>query len=252
MAANFSGFNGFGARDIGMTGSEMTRRNFRHNSLGAGWRRFGVVAGLAIAVVIGSIGAGARAEDDDEGYVLPDTKLLRGFLKGLGLRKDGDAIDYRERSPLVLPPARDLPSPETENQAKNTAAWPNDPDVKRVKQRKEEEKKWVRDPEDGARPALPSELGPKGSGSRKDGGVPGKSAEEASAPSTLKELGAKNIFSGNWFAKTEEYKTFDGEPRRGSLTDPPPGYRTPSPNQPYGVGKEKWKPPVNDVAREVR
>jgi hypothetical protein len=40
--------------------------------------------------------------------------------------------------------------------------------------------------------------------------------------------------SFDWFKK-EEYGTFTGEPPRASLTDPPPGYQTPSPDQPYGI-----------------
>jgi hypothetical protein len=32
---------------------------------------------------------------------------------------------------------------------------------------------------------------------------------------------------------------FTGEPPRVSLTAPPPGYQTPSPEQPYGVGESK-------------
>ena len=31
---------------------------------------------------------------------------------------------------------------------------------------------------------------------------------------------------------------FVGEPARASLTDPPPGYQVPSPDQPYGLGKD--------------
>ena len=33
----------------------------------------------------------------------------------------------------------------------------------------------------------------------------------------------------------EEVAKFTGEPPRASLTAPPPGYQTPSPDQPYGV-----------------
>jgi hypothetical protein len=36
------------------------------------------------------------------------------------------------------------------------------------------------------------------------------------------------------------------------LTEPPPGYRTPSPNQPYGVGKQKWTPTVTDKQVPIR
>ena len=41
------------------------------------------------------------------------------------------------------------------------------------------------------------------------------------------------MFGGN----KEETVKFTGEPPRTSLTDPPPGYQTPSPDQPYGAGK---------------
>jgi hypothetical protein len=210
-----------------------------------------MAAAVGIAIVAGGAETGALAQDDPNDN-MPDTKFFRGLLKGLGLRKDGDVIDYRERSPLVLPPARDLPPPELEGQSRRTAAWPNDPDVRREKQRKEQEKKFVREPEDGARPALPSEYSRPNAPTRRDGGVSGKSAEEAAAPSTSKELGSKSIFT-RWLSRSEEYSTFSGEPRRGSLTEPPTGYRTPSPHQPYGVGKERWKPPsTEDRAVEVR
>jgi hypothetical protein len=209
-----------------------------------------IAAAIGGAIVAGGMETGARAQDDPNDN-MPDTKFFRSLLKGLGLRKDGEGIEYRERPPLVLPPGRDLRPPEPESQSRRTAAWPNDPDVRREKLRKEEEKKWVREDETGARPELPSQYG-RPNPARRDGGGPGKSAEEADAPSTTKELGSKSIFS-RWLAPSQEYATFSGEPRRGSLTEPPAGYRTPSPNQPYGVGKEKWKPPATeDRAVEVR
>ena len=42
----------------------------------------------------------------------------------------------------------------------------------------------------------------------------------------------------------EQYATFTGEPQRADLTDPPPGYLTPSPDQPYGIQPDKkgYKP----------
>ncbi len=213
----------------------------KHNTSSRRWGRMGLAALIGFAVVIGGNGMGFAADDDDE---LPDTKFLRSIMKGLGLKKDGESgIEYRERSPLVLPPARDLPPPAATD-SKKTAAWPVDPDVKRAKERKAVSKKplvYNADAEEGARPALPSELNRPNAPVRRDSGGPMKSAEESEAPSTQKELGTKNIFSKMW-GPSEEYTTFSGEPARGSLTEPPRGYRTPSPHQPYGVGKEKWKP----------
>ena len=95
-----------------------------------------------MAVVIGCAGSFAQAADDDDDDDLLDTKIFRGILKGLGLRKDEASIDYRERSPLVLPPGTaNLPPPEADAAAKKAAGWPDDPDVKRAKQRKEAERK---------------------------------------------------------------------------------------------------------------
>jgi hypothetical protein len=58
-----------------------------------------------------------------------DTKLMRQFLKDLGLRRDGEGIDYRERAPLVVPPSRNLPPPQSEASVTANPAWPKDPDV---------------------------------------------------------------------------------------------------------------------------
>ena len=43
-----------------------------------------------------------------------------------------------------------------------------------------------------------------------------------------------SLFGGN---KTETAE-FKGEPPREALTQPPPGYQTPSPNFAYGTGKQ--------------
>ena len=50
-------------------------------------------------------------------------------MHGLGA-VDGTekGIDYRERSPLVVPPKLNLPPPETANAAPKPN-WPKDPDV---------------------------------------------------------------------------------------------------------------------------
>ena len=170
---------------------------------------------------------------------------MRHILQGLGWQRDQSGIEYRERSPLVLPANKQLPKPESA--AKKTAGWPDDPDVKRAKQRRDAEKNrkaYTEGVDD--RPLLPNEYARKGTvndlptilGS-------GKSAEESEKPSTVYELGSKNLWSKT-FGNKDEYTTFTGEPPRQSLLEPPRGYRTPSPAQPYGVGKEKWTAPKVD------
>lgn len=201
------------------------------------------LAGVAAAGLLGlafAAGTGAEVRAADEDSEAFDTKIIRNFLGGLGLRRDGTGIDYSERSPLVVPPSRDLPSPETNSIADKTAAWPNDPDVKRAKELRAARKRPTRTVEDEWNPELPDQLGPKAK-SVPPGQVPTPGPhKDPTAPSTLSELGAKSMFTfGGLFGSKEEYVKFGGEPPRSSLTEPPVGYRTPSPAQPYGVGKER-------------
>ena len=183
---------------------------------------------------------------DDEAF---DTKIIRNFLNGLGLRRGDPNIDYRERSPLVVPPTRDLRSPETNSVTEKTAAWPNDPDVKRAKEIKAQRKQKAKIVEEEWNPELPSQLGPKAKTAPPGQVVtPGPHQQAPWDPSTPAELKAKSIFTlGGLIGSKEEYGTFTSEPPRSSLTEPPPGYRTPSPTQPYGVGKEKGPGPANPM-----
>jgi hypothetical protein len=221
--------------------------------------RFVFASAIGVAVAVGCVAMPAHAADDDEEELL-DTKIFKGILKGLGLRKDEANIDYRERSPLVLPPSQDvkqLPTPESGNAAK-VANWPDDPDIKRVRQAKEAERKRKPiEPGVDDKPLRPNEMttgpAPRGTAGR-TAETPGKTVEDSMAPSTNAELGSKGLTSmfGSIWAPKEEYTPFTGEPPRASLTEPPRGYRTPSPSQPYGIGKEKWVAPKVDRNEVVR
>ena len=85
----------------------------------------GAVAGLALC---GSLSA-ARAGDDD---VASQELFTDKFLNTLGLHNPFDpqyGINYSERSPLVVPPTRDLPPPVTSN-GPPVPNWPVDPEIK--------------------------------------------------------------------------------------------------------------------------
>ena len=58
------------------------------------------------------------------------------------------------------------------------------------------------------------------------------------SPSEMGYFGGLFSWSGLGFGSREEYGTFSKEPPRRSLTEPPLGYQTPSPDQPYGIGKQ--------------
>jgi hypothetical protein len=150
------------------------------------------------------------------------------ILKAIGL-PDPDhpeyEINYSERSPLVVPPNRNLPAPISAEKPP-APNWPQDPDIKK-RQAAKSEKTILRangDPVmDEGRPLRPDELIPNGSAVSSSPGIEPKH---------------KSLFSFDWFSK-EEYGTFTGEPPRANLTDPPPGYQTPSPDEPYGISPDR-------------
>jgi hypothetical protein len=208
-------------------------------------RRLAAAAAITLALAL-ALGAGARAEDDDEENVPLDTKLWRQFMKDLGLQRDGQAmIDYRERAPLVVPPSRNLPPPRSEDEVTaKTTAWPKDPDVKRRKDQAAAEKarlKGTNSVEEQMRALRPDELDKPGAAKGSAAKGAGKTAEESSRPMMPSELGTntKKILGSimsSFGAAQPEAEPFTGEPTRDSMTAPPAGYQTPSPNYPYGIG----------------
>jgi hypothetical protein len=213
-------------------------------------RRAAAIAAVALATVIALGAAGARAEDDDENVPL-DTKLLRQFMKDLGLQRDGAAIDYHERAPLVVPPSRDLPPPRSEEEVTaKTPAWPKDPDVTQRKQAAAAEKARLKgnvSAEEQQRALRPDELDKPGRAAKgTDAKGTGKTAEDTSKPLTPSRLGTdtKKLFGSvisSFSPAAPESEPFTGEPQRDSMTEPPTGYQTPSPNYPYGMGIQQDK-----------
>ena len=199
------------------------------------------------AVALGSVPV--RAADDEPTF---DQKIMNGVMDGLGLKRDGEAnINYRERAPLVIPSSRDLAPPEQSDAAANNPAWPKDPDVERRKiQAAMEKNRNISDEREREQnPLRPDQLTPGGKkrqASRSDDGYqnPASGFGNQVSPSELGYRGGIfGMFGGN---KKEETAKFTGEPPRTSLTEPPTGYQTPSPDQPYGSAKGAAPKTYND------
>jgi hypothetical protein len=210
-------------------------------------QRIVLCGALGLAVLAAVAPVTARAQEDDEENKTTiwnfEKKMLNGMMRGLGLRSGNEgSIEYRERSPLVIPPSRNLPPPEQAG-AGRTAAWPVDPDVKRKQEaaaKKRANNNRGYDPDREERNLTPSELNPTGSTrSASKGGTPSSMGDDGRSkrPSELGYMG--NLFSSFGYTKKEEVATFDREPPRDSLTAPPVGYQTPSPAQPYGITNKK-------------
>jgi hypothetical protein len=198
----------------------------------------------------------ARAEDDDNSPSIwnLDQRLWRGFMSAMGVQVGTEVgLDYRERAPLVVPPQTTLPPPQAA--PAKSAAWPTDPDVKRrqeaAKSKPRTGRGWDSDYE--GRALTPSELNPPGTRgnpvSSSGSNVPTRSDGDPVLPSELGYFGGlftKKAFGFGLITPDYEVGTFKSEPPRVSLTAPPVGYQTPSPEQPYGVTKRvEWDKPKN-------
>jgi hypothetical protein len=213
-----------------------------------------VSVGLALGVAILFGAAPARAADAEPGF---DEKIINNIMTGLGFKKDGTAdINYQERAPLVIPPRRELPPPENiDAVTANNPAWPKDPDVaRRKKEAAMERNRNVSDEREREQnPLRPDQLTPGGKPTKRQQQARGDNGYDAPAsgfgnPLPPSQLGApKSGLFGAMFdsKKDDDSAKFTGEPPRASLTDPPSGYQTPSPEQPYGTGKAAVAKPTD-------
>jgi hypothetical protein len=197
------------------------------------------VAALCVAAM-----ALPAAAQDDEGPT--ELQKMMGAAGLLDLPKD--PIEYQERSPLVVPPSAELPPPRTiGDAAKLNPEWPDDPDWRDARAGKTKPKiapevargnfyPWGSNVkvEDMSRvnPVKPEKKAADASGGYDTAGEEFKNGSDRYSPS---QLGFKG------WGKKDSVSSFTSEPERSLLTEPPPGYRTPSPNAPYGVVEAKSK-----------
>ena len=155
---------------------------------------------LSLVVSLNATTAHAQTSgSDNEG-------VLHKLMKSVGVnpaQSENSDIDYTERAPLVVPPSRDLPAPVAD-------------------------------------PSTPAANWPAGAPKPVKHAKPKTDVVPDTAVQTPNPAFQKKPWynPAGWFNK-EEYANFNGEPVRQNLTEPPAGYRVPSPEQPYGISPEK-------------
>jgi type IV secretory pathway VirB10-like protein len=209
----------------------------------------------AIALGIGLVmtaGAARAQEENDEDDKTFEEKIIEGIMAGIGgTNMENRGIDYRERSPLVVPPKIDLPPPASASADVKAPNWPKDPDEARRKAAIAARKKENKDPVEASRLLTPSELNKgKIAASARTSDDPIQPGTNNNNPIlSPSQLGYNGSFSGLFGGSKTETAPFKGEPTRESLTQPPSGYQTPSPNFAYGTGpKESLNKEYNPAA----
>jgi hypothetical protein len=232
-----------------MRQTDASFRMLQTPSLTRALRLAAIALGIGLVMAAGPVRAG---DDDDEDDKTFEEKVIEGIMAGIGgTNMENKGIDYRERSPLVVPPKIDLPPPATGTAAEAKAPnWPKDPDEQRRKAAIAARKKDNKDPVAAARILTPAELavGRTAAPARSSDPVqPGNSYNNPIlSPS---QLGYNGGFSGLFGGSKTETAPFKGEPTRETLTMPPPGYQTPSSSYAYGTGpKESLNKEYNPAA----
>jgi hypothetical protein len=212
---------------------------------------------LGLAVTTGT----ARAGDND-GRTMSE-KISDGFYGMIrGTNMDNRGIDYRERSPLVVPPTLDLPPPSSAAGEGQIANWPKDPDERARRAVIATKKK-------NAPPPARVRVTAGGDGQQAQPINIAPPVEEAPAPGTTRPAYASDrngtaltdpvydkpgdLFSGgaaalsdwsgvsNLFGGGKTVPVEPGtEPARTALTQPPAGYQTPAAGYDYSEQKKGW------------
>jgi hypothetical protein len=166
------------------------------------------------------------------------------------------SIDYHERAPLVVPKSLDLPKPEAGNPGLAAASWPKQDDGLSAADREDanpnvpETERWrYKATHEGQYPISPAEL-ERGRAAFDEANA-GPAAPNSGVEGLNNRLSRADLRTGT--KKRAEVAAFVGEPARRRLTDPPTGYRTPSPDAPWGPGQkaEQSKPMDAMAVREA-
>lgn len=214
-------------------------------------------AAVAVAACLVLSSNAARAQDDEDDDSSFEDKIIHKLMTGIGATNmESSGIEYRERSPLVVPPKLDLPKPEATTTETLAPNWPKDPDLQRRKEAKAVNAKAKPTPQEAARPLTPSELKSVRADSKGGTTDPSQPGTNQNNPMlSPKQLGFSGSFGSLFGGNKAETAPFTGEPTRETLTQPPSGYQTPSPNYAYGTGpKEALGATRTDImtGKEVR
>ncbi|WGJ14577.1 hypothetical protein QEV83_18480 [Methylocapsa sp. D3K7] len=201
-----------------------------------------VVSAAALLCVAAFSGVSpARAQEDTNMF-----NSVLGFV-GMQFDKEQDAIDYRARPPIVVPPKIDLPPPKV---AVRDPSWPKDPDVIAERRAALDSRRPAPQITPNTRVEMSQTELQQGRGPLPADGPPDECQAGAGTPICLyapwKAL--KSMVSS-----TSSDKIQPGpEPQRKYLTEPPPGYRKATGVAKATIEAPKDQPDVADPGAFIR
>jgi hypothetical protein len=226
-----------------------------HRTEASGWkmRTFGLaVVSLSLGLIVTTT---ARAQETDNRSF--SEKVSEGFYGMIrGTNMDNRGIDYRERSPLVVPPSLDLPPPVARAKEGQVANWPKDPDERQrravIAAKKKEAPPAGRIRTVGTDPSQqvqPINIAPPAEAPQDPGTIRPDYANDRNGTARTDPIYDKpgDLFSGGASDLADKFGMGDlfgsgkkampvepgTEPARTALTQPPVGYQTPAAGYAY-------------------
>lgn len=194
-----------------------------------------LVAVLALAGCSSSTsGFTDEGSDDNVGI---EQNLIKGLMTSMGAIDPREKpIEYKPRSPLVVPPQRNLPTPQNQDALLNAHNFPrNQEDVDR-----EFARNAAKNAGDPGRAMTLGEQArfrlPSGTQAKITRPV---DEREASRPLTPAEMAGQGEATRAAMAEVEGSSAPLNQRKRRLLTDPPEAYRTPSDKAPVEMAEEK-------------
>lgn len=161
--------------------------------------------------------------------------LFLNLMRGMGVGGERDAIDYRERPPLVVPPSSQLPRPQAPV-AERTAAWPNDPDVARRRAEAAAARIPNADNEKFRNNPLLSQQELRRGRTDRRTGAPIVAEDHNNYNNQIAPIRIGRELAARQSAEDLAALQYGTEPPRRTLSEPPVGYRRPAGTAPMGPG----------------
>ncbi len=214
----------------------MTRNDVTSGLVKPGLMKAGLLAAIA-AFAFALAHPGPAQAQDESGVFMKNLLGSLGIIEG-----EKDAIIYRERAPLVVPPSTNaLPPPRDGERLTANPAWPKDPDVSMARAAAAAAPRPVpvRNEQmvsQGARLSGQELLSVRGTG-------PNSAPQPIANPcygDNCREthwVNPNQLRHSNGSNPDAPPIAYGQEPQRQALTEPPAGYRLPSADAPIGKGQ---------------
>jgi hypothetical protein len=196
-------------------------------------RRFVPIAAFGVVLGLGGCASGPQFEEEGSNDRSLEQNAVKSIMTSLGaIDPHEKPIDYKPRATLVVPPKRDLPSPQS---GTVSGAFPRNPeDV--AEERRQEAMKNEKDPSKAWTPDELAKYRIKGAGQAEGRPV---NDREVGRPLTPDEMRGQSV------ATAEAIKRAENPGQRQTLIEPPVEYRKPSANAPVELPPEQkssWWP----------